>query len=74
MDEHVVVVEESDHRVAVQREVLKPVLGEDVAVAFEVDHPTGIRDGLLGVVAREVPDLAIPEEDRPDQGEFSDRA
>ena len=74
MNEHVVAIEQLDERVAAHREVLETALGEDVGMAFQVDDSAGVGDSLVSVVARQVPDLAIADEDGHDQGNFPDRA
>ncbi|MEO8693414.1 MAG: hypothetical protein ABI658_07840 [Acidimicrobiales bacterium] len=74
MDEDVVPVEERDHGITVQGEALQSALGEDVQVALDTHDAAGVGDRLRGVVSCEVPNLAISEEDRHDQGEFAERA
>jgi hypothetical protein len=74
MNEDVIAIQETNHRVAVHCQTLQSALGEDMQVALHPDHTTGVGHGLGRVVAREVTNLAIPEEDRHDQGEFAERA
>jgi hypothetical protein len=72
MDQYVVVVQKRDHGVALQGEALEPAFGEDVCSTLEIDDPPGVGERLVGVVAGEVSDLAVPEQDRDDQGDFTD--
>ena len=71
VDEHVVVVEELDQPVEVQREVLEPVLVEDVQRLFDVDHAAGVGERGVGVVASEVADLLVPEEGGGDDDDLA---
>jgi hypothetical protein len=71
VDEHVVVVEELDHPVETQREILEPVLVEHVQGLLDVDYPAGVGERRVGVVARQVADLLVAEERGDDDDDLA---
>ena len=71
VDEHVVVVEELDQPVQPHRHPLDAVLAEQVQGALDVDHPAGVGEGRLGVVARQVADLLVAEEGGDDDDDLA---
>ena len=71
VDVHVVVVEELDQPVEAHREILEPVLVEDVQRLLDVDHAAGVGERRVGVVARQVADLLVPEEGGNDDDDLA---
>ena len=71
VDEHVVVVEELDQPLQPHRHPLDAVLAEQVQRALDVDHPAGVGEGRVGVVAGQVADLLVAEEGGDDDDDFA---
>ena len=71
--EDVVVIEELDQPVQAHRHPLDAVLAEHVQRALDVDHPAGVGEGRIGVVAGQVTDLLVAEEGDDDDDDLADR-
>ena len=71
VDEHVVVVEELDQPVETHRHPLDAVLAEHVQRALDVDHPAGVGERRIGVVAGQVADLLVAEERGDDDDDLA---
>jgi hypothetical protein len=71
VDTDVVTVEEADDGFAVERQRLHRLLGEQAQPALETDHLAGVLDGLVGVVAGQIADLAVADEGDGDDDQFA---
>jgi hypothetical protein len=71
VDEHVVVVEDLDQSVQPHRHPLDAVLAEQVQGTLDVDHPAGVGERRIGVVAREVADLLVADEGGDDDDDLA---